>query len=56
MSKCRSFVRAMKSCMCEWHDGHHTTTGAARAFSLPTVRVAMPPAAVWFASFTVPQQ
>ena len=31
----------MNSCMCEWHDGHQTTTGAARALSLPTVRVAM---------------
>ena len=28
----------------------------AALFRRPTVRVAMPPAAVWFASLTVPQQ
>jgi hypothetical protein len=42
--------------MCEWHEGHQATTRAPRSFKRPTVRVAMPPAAVWLASFTVPQQ
>jgi len=56
MSKRRCAASLMNSCMCEWHDGHHATTGAARSFRRPTVRTAIPPAAVWFASFTVPQQ
>jgi hypothetical protein len=56
MSKRRSLPFSMNSCMWEWHDGHQATTRAARSFSLPTVRVAMPAAAVWFASLAVPQQ